>query len=249
MQKIIIFIFLIHYSCLSIGAGCFEKVLWNQCREAGDIQVCSAKYGQSEILVFRGKGKIKAPLKQLVSVFYDVEHYPDWQINVKEIKVIRDIVPPGKRACAVERIEHSFGKKPWLVRWAFWVPDSDFVYKASYNLSPGAKHFALYLENDESKEIPEEKKYKRGTVHSCYILDSLEDPDETLLRAEIWVDLKLDINPSRINSNLRDWPLDLINGLRDHVANPDLKTGVTGADEFISYCLENDDINEDTSMK
>ena len=243
MRQIIVFTFLSLYSCLSLSAGCFENTLWDQCREAKDIEICSAKFGKSETLAFRGKAKIKAPLKQLVSVFYDVEHYNDWQINVKDIKVVRDIVPPGKNACAVERIEHSFGKKPWLVRWAFWVPDSDFVYKASYNLSPDAKHFALYLENDESKDVPEEKKYRRGTVQSCYVLDSSEDTNETLIRAEIWVDLKLDISPSRINSNLRDWPIDLINGLRKHVVNPDLKKDVTGADQFIDHCLESDTVN------
>lgn len=243
MQKLIIFIYLVSYACVSRGAGCLEKTSWNQCREVGDIQVCSSEFGTSEILAFKGEATILAPLKQLVPVFYDVEHYKDWQINVKGIQVVRDVVPPGETACLVERIEHSYGKKPWLVRWVFWVPDSDFVYKASYHLTPDGKHFALYLENDDSQSVSEVNKYRRGAVQSCYILDSAEDINESRIRVEIWVDLNLDIDSSRINSNLKDWPIDLIKGLRNHVKKPELQTDVKGLNVFLGQCLKNDDLN------
>ncbi len=240
---VVFLISLFSYTQLVLGAGCLENTTWKQCREAGDILVCSSKYGSSEIKAVRGIAKIQAPIRQLIPVLYDVEHYKNWQVNVKGIEVVEEIVAPGEKACLVERIEHSYGKKPWLVRWVFWVPDSDFVYKASYHLSPDATHFALYLDNYSSRDVPEEKKYRRGAVQSCYVLESEEDANETLIRVEVWVDLNLDLDSSRINASLKDWPTDLIKGLRSYVKEPVLTTDINGLNEFLGQCLENEDVN------
>ena len=174
---------------------------------------------------------------QLVPVLFDAEHFSDWQVNVKRIEVIEDLVPPGEQSCLVERIEHSYGKKPWLVRWVFWVPDSDFVYRASYHLKPDATHFALYLENYDGQNVQEEKKYRRGAVQSCYVLDRTENENETQIRVEIWVDLNLDLDPSRINASLEDWPIDMINGLRSHVTKPGSKREIKGLEAFLGQCI------------
>lgn len=243
MLKKVLILYLFSCSCAAFSAGCLKNTSWNQCREVKDIQICSSQYGGSETKAFRGVAKIQAPIMRLVPVLYDVEHYSDWQVNVKRIEIVKDLAPPGEKACFVERIEHSFGKKPWLMSWVFWVPDSDFVYKASYHLSPNATHFALYLENYDGRDVREEKKYRRGVVQSCYVLDSAENENETRIRFEIWVDLKLDVDPSIVNSNLENWPIDMINGLRNYVMEPGTDKDIKGLEAFLDQCIVENDLS------
>ncbi len=225
------------FSVAAHSASCFKEVNWTQCTRTEGVQTCSARYGKSNIRAYQGTGTLDAPLENIVSVFLDTKNYPKWQVDLKQVKIIREISPVGKQACQIERLENSFGTKPWVFRWTFWVPNAEFVYKALYQLSPDGQHFSLALKSDDNVNIPFTKGYQRGEVETCYQLQRNPDPKKTTITTELWVNLKNDIAPSKINASLTKWPNQVIQGLQKRLSEPATQKPTSLAQQFYQGCI------------
>lgn len=237
MRKLAALVFFYSVSSAVFGDACFKSVNWTKCKKTDGIEICSARYGRSNIRAFQGIGQIDAPIESVVSAFMDTANYPKWQVDLKKVEIIRKITPVGNQACTIKNVEHSFGTKPWVFRWTFWVPNAEFVYNALYQLSKDGKAFTLDLKSDDNNNIPLTKGYQRGEMSTCYRLQSLSDK-QTQITTELWVNLKNDIAPSKINASLSKWPVQLIESLNKYLSNPERQQPSQQTIQYFNDCIQ-----------
>ncbi len=182
---------------------------WEFVRQDNGIKVYRRSMENSDLLSFKGVGVVDAPIDVLLSVILDTRRTDEWTTNLKEAKVVKWVNYP------TVFIQYDHIVTPW--------PLSDRLFVSQIKIDVNQKTYETRVTYSHTDYPMANKGRIRGELDgSYYILRPIDGGDKTLVIGVAVADPKGDVPTWLVNFYQRNWPLELIESLREQVAKPNI---------------------------
>jgi len=196
---------IVGFLCLSLfSLGLMAKTLneWEEVREADGIKVFKKDIEGSDIVAFRGRGVIEAPVEKILWVLLENKHRTDWVDRLKRN------MPLETPSLFDYTVYQEFGL-PWP------ISNRDFVYKG-HAARKKSGVVTLDLQSTENDKAPKTVGVRAKIYHSGYTMTPL-GPNKTHVQVEIHSDPKGWLPKWFVNILQKEWPLKTLKGIRAQV--------------------------------
>jgi hypothetical protein len=190
-------------------------VQWNKCSNDNGLTTYWSKVEGSQVIAFKGKGIVNAPIEKVASVIIDTTRGTEWISSLVESKVVRAISD-------AEFIEYDHVGIPFPFDSV--ISDRDFVSNVTLHYDPKTQWLAVRYQPIEDDAVPKLKKYARGILDCEFKIAPMSMPDQTYVEATVFTDPKGNIPKWLVNFFQQGWPQDTFEGLRRQCAKKDIKT-------------------------
>jgi hypothetical protein len=177
---------------------------WRTIQQERGITVSARDEAGSDMLSFRGQGKVKGLVLHVLAILLDDAHSPEWAKNADESKLLRTID-------AYTQIVYSRSDQTWPVR------DRDLVMKRTIEVLKPAEAFRVRLVciAGEKPALPSVVRIQR--CDTSFVLRQLDD-------TTTFVDYRVRVDPGAGNPQwlvrmaTKSNPFETLIGLRQQVA-------------------------------
>jgi hypothetical protein len=224
MKKILFLSLILSSSVLSLWAASSNPtpalslassvVQWNKCSNDNGLTTYWSKVEGNEVIAFKGKGLVNAPIEKVASVLIDTTRGTEWVNSLAESKVVRTISEH-------EFIEYDHAGIPFPFDSV--ISDRDFVSDVTLKYDRKNGWFTVSYKPIEDAGAPKLKKYTRGVMDCEFRIAPMSMSGETYVEATVFVDPKGGIPKWLVNFFQQGWPQDTFEGLRRQCAKTDVK--------------------------
>jgi hypothetical protein len=189
-------------------------VQWNKCSNDNGLTTYWSKVEGNEVIAFKGKGLVNAPIENVASVIIDTTRGTEWINSLAESKVVRTISDH-------EFIEYDHAGIPFPFDSV--ISDRDFVSDVTLKYDRKTGWFTVSYKPIEDEGAPKLKKYTRGVMDCEFQIAPMSMTGQTYVEATVFVDPKGNIPKWLVNFFQQGWPQDTFEGLRRQCAKTDVK--------------------------
>jgi hypothetical protein len=189
-------------------------VQWNKCSNDNGLTTYWSKVEGNEVIAFKGKGLVNAPMEKVASVLIDPTRGTEWMNSLAGSKVVRTISEH-------EFIEYDHAGIPFP--FDSIISDRDFVSDVTLKYDHKTGWFTVSYKPTEDEGAPKLKKYTRGVMDCEFRIAPMSIPGQTYVEATVFVDPKGGIPKWLVNFFQQGWPQDTFEGLRRQCAKKDVK--------------------------
>lgn len=201
----------------------FSSVTWELSSDEDEIQVFRGTLPNSNLVAFRGRGLIYAPVEKIVGIILDTKRAPEWASDLEESKVVKWISPP------FTYLEYNHVGTPFIMK------DRDFVSVVRVRpITEKSTVFVDYLPAN-STDYPETRYIRGDLAGSGFKLLSVSNGTQTFLDGWIICDLKGSVPKWIVNWAQSSWPRTTIEALRVQAAKTDVKAYEPIVSVFSTY--------------
>lgn len=208
MSKILITIPFCVFFTLNLLAA--SKVDWKKIKDEDGIVVYRGDIKKSPVVAFRGVGEIKASVKAVTSVLYNIDRKLEWVSKIKTAKIIRT-------TSDFEVVEYNETHAPWPIN------NRDFLFTARLIPENNWKKITIEMTSVEDSLMPAQKGIVRGKIHSSRFVLQENKNGHTNLAVEIHADPMGMIPKWLANLFQKHWPYQTIQNMRKEVNQKDFK--------------------------
>lgn len=192
-----------------------SAVEWHKCSNDNGLTTYWSRVEGSQVIAFRGKGLVNAPIEKVASVIIDTTRGAEWISSLVESKVVRNI-------SSTEFIEYDHVGIPFPFDSV--ISDRDFVSDVTLRYDKKTHWLTVAYKPTEDDAVPRLKKYTRGIVDCEFKLAPMTMPGQTYVEATVFTDPKGNIPKWLVNFFQEGWPQDTFAGLRRQCAKGDITT-------------------------
>jgi len=190
-------------------------VQWNKCSNDNGLTTYWSKVEGSQVIAFKGKGVVNAPIQTVASVIIDTTRGTEWISSLVESKVVRPISD-------AEFIEYDHVGIPFPFDSV--ISDRDFVSDVTLRYDKKSQWLTVDYKPIEDEAAPKLKKYTRGIIDCEFKIAPMSVPGQTYVEATVFTDPKGNIPKWLVNFFQQGWPQDTFEGLRRQCTKTNLKT-------------------------
>lgn len=182
---------------------------WQLVRQADGITVSRRDVPGSDIVAFRGEGRLDAPIAVAAAVIFDTTRAAEWAEDLKESKIVRWTGDDTY-------VEYDHVGTPFILK------DRDFVSLVKVDVDAARPRVTFRYSPTQDADAPENGCCVRGELlNTTFVLTGL-DAGRTHVVAEVQIDPKGWLPTFIANWVAEDWPTATFKALRKQVTKRDI---------------------------
>ena len=188
---------------LSLKAFAYQEIAvdWKKMKGRKEVEVYKSEVPGSDIVAFKGIGKIDAPIRNVVSVIHDVTRLSEWISDFHSSYIVTQLN-------TFEKIQYLRTKTPWP------LDDREFIYRVTVEVDKKNKSVEVLLEGVDDKSVAANEGVVRGMLHKSKYFIKAESENRTHIEVQIFADPKGKIPKWVVNLFQSAWPSNTISGIR-----------------------------------
>jgi len=205
MKKAFFRLFCLFFVCLiNMPLACPADGQWKLAKDKKGVQVYTRPMPGSDILEFKARAMINAPIEVVATVLSDIENFPEWMSKCKKTSIVEK---RSNGALLIKFVQTL----PWP------VANRDVILLTSTVLNEETGLMEVYMESVEKSEIPPMEDLVRMTGFKGKIILENKGKNKTEMTFILWADPGGSLPARGVNGGTLNIPFRSLIGMKKMV--------------------------------